>query len=298
MGLLGFLGLGRRRPASGAPSGAPQAPSSPHEPSQAPSAEQQAAQVAQPPPLMARPPALAATVQRLLSSSTVEEAVAAVGQLLEEAKDPSAAALMACNAALVGRLRDAMVGASGGGGGVLGPCPPAAWEQGGQRERLAVLAAYLISSMAGKTPAADASLLGQRLLPALVAAAGAAAARGGAGAAGWGVARGALRAVAKLLEAQPALAAAQLLACGGVEEVGALLAAPDTGGCFPFGGCGVGREHWRRCHLVDACRTTALGQMTTPTHPPTRAQASCAAAWQSCRRQQPRGPLTPSSGRC
>ena len=232
MGLLGRLSLGRRRQASGSPPGAqPQQGGSGA--AQEPAAEQQAdpgPPPPPPPPLTTLPPALAAAVQRLLlSSNTGEEAVAAVEVLLEAAKDPAAAAALGCDAALVGRLRDALAAAGTGGAVEPAEAPPAAWEQGSQRERLALLAAYLVSCLAGKAPAADAALLGQRLLPALVAAAAASAARCTAGAAGWGVARGALRAVAKLLEAQPARAAAQLLACGGVEEVGALLAAPDTG---------------------------------------------------------------------
>jgi len=92
-------------------------------------------------------------------------------------------------------------------------------------------AAYLVSVLAGKSPAIDGALLNLRMVPAL------AAALASTGLDAWGAKRGLLRAIDKLLRAQPALATAQLVACGGVDAVAAVL---PGDGCVR-GNCG-------RCH--------------------------------------------------
>ncbi|KAL4424682.1 hypothetical protein ABPG77_004489 [Micractinium sp. CCAP 211/92] len=109
-------------------------------------------------------------------------------------------------------------------------------------ERLAMYAAYLVSVLAGKSRAIDDRLLDLRFVPALAAAATASA--NGA----WGVKRGSLRALSKLLEAQPTFAAAQLAACGGVQAVAALL---PGDGCTR-GNCGISRRSLAILHAVAA----------------------------------------------
>lgn len=94
-------------------------------------------------------------------------------------------------------------------------------------ERLRMGAAFLISQMAGKTAAIDARLLDLRFVPALAAAA---AAPAGDRRDGWGRRRGALRAISKLLAAQPACVAAQLAPGGGVGLIAGLMDADDAGG--------------------------------------------------------------------
>lgn len=91
-------------------------------------------------------------------------------------------------------------------------------------------AAYLVSVLAGKSRAIDDRLLDLRFVPALASAAA------GSADGAWGMKRGALRALSKLLGAQPALAAAQLAACGGVQAAAALLPGDGCtrGNC---GGC-------------------------------------------------------------
>ena len=161
-----------------------------------------------------------ASLLEALLSGDEEVAAAAAERLCDVAKaDATVQAALGANPRLTGHLRG-LLAAGGGGGSPAG-------------ERLQMYAAYLVSILAGKTAGIDAALLDQRLLPVLVAAAGTAAAAGCGGACGWGVTRGALRAVAKLLEAQPACAAAQLLACGGVRQVAAMLDSADSGalGC-------------------------------------------------------------------
>lgn len=144
--------------------------------------------------------------------------------------------------ALLPRLRDllqqhpaaaaASPGASAESGCSASPVPSRAGALGEQStaERLAMYAAYLVSVIAGKSRAIDDRLLDQRFVPALLSAAV------GSAEGALGVKRGSLRAVAKLLEAQPALAAAQLAACGGVQAVAALLPGDGCtrGNC---GGC-------------------------------------------------------------
>lgn len=158
--------------------------------------------------------------------------------------DGRLAAALGSSPQLIGRLRDLLAssppraGGVGGAGGA-GPsglaAPAAAHSAHPSEGRLLMYSSYLVSLLAGRTAAVDAALLDARLLPALVAAAtGSAAALGGPGSSGHpgadpGLARGALRAVAKLLEAQPACAAAQLLGCGAVPAVAGLLGAQDTG---------------------------------------------------------------------
>ncbi|KAL4420423.1 hypothetical protein ABPG75_010079, partial [Micractinium tetrahymenae] len=107
-------------------------------------------------------------------------------------------------------------------------------------ERLAMYAAYLVSVLAGKSQAIDTRLLELRFVPALAIAAA------GSGDGAWGVKRGTLRALAKLLAAQPAFAAAQLVACGGVEAVAALL---PGDGCTR-GNCGISRRCLAILHAV------------------------------------------------
>lgn len=231
MGLLSKLGLGKsaRRQASGSLAGAEPAPSAPGTASGPHSGSQGSTSSGtaplQPPPL---PPPLAVLVQCALQSEDAETTAAAVEQLLEAAKEAPTAAALGCDTALVSRLRDLLAGGGCSGAAVAGGTLDASAAPD-SRERLAMLAAYLTSSLAGKAAAADAALLDQRLLPALVVAAGVSAASGPSAACGWGITRGALRAISKLLEAEPACAAAQLLACGGVADIGALLAADDTG---------------------------------------------------------------------
>jgi hypothetical protein len=94
-------------------------------------------------------------------------------------------------------------------------------------ERMRMGAAFLVSQLAGKAAAIDRRMFDLRIIPALVAAA---AAPAGGQREGWGRRRGALRAIAKLLAAQPALAAAQLAGSGGVAEVARLLDPEDAGG--------------------------------------------------------------------
>lgn len=173
-----------------------------------------------PPPAAAfatTPAALAGPLLDTLFSDDAQAAAAAAQRLCEVAKgDGALQAALGANPRLTAHLRTLLLGGGAGSGS------PAA-------ERLQMYAAYLASVLAGTSAAVDAALLDQRLLPALVSAAGSAAAAASAGACGWGVARGALRAVAKLMAAQPACAAAQLLACGGVQEVAGMLDAEDTG---------------------------------------------------------------------
>lgn len=107
-------------------------------------------------------------------------------------------------------------------------------------ERLAMYAAYLVSVLGGKSLAIDDRLLDLRFVPALAAAATASA--NGAR----GVKRGTLRALSKLLEAQPAFAAAQLAACGGVPAVAALL---PGDGCTR-GNCGGCDHRPERDHFL------------------------------------------------
>lgn len=188
----------------------------------APGRRQLATATAATPPQPAAPPAaapaaLTGPLLDCLFSDDAEAAAAAAERLCELAKgDTAVQAALGANPRLTSHLR---IQLSGGGAGSGGPAA----------ERLQMYAAYLVSVLAGKSAATDAALLDQRLLPALVTAAGSAAAAAGAGACGWGVARGALRAVAKLMEAQPACAAAQLLACGGAQQVASMLDAEDTG---------------------------------------------------------------------
>lgn len=191
--------------------------------------------------------ALTALLLDSLFSTDAEAAAAAAERLCEVAKgDPAVQAALGTNPRLTSHLRTLL--ASGG----AGSSSPAA-------ERLQMFAAYLVSVLAGKSAAIDAALLDQRLLPALLAAAGSAAGAASGAACGWGVARGALRAVAKLMEAQPACAAAQLLACGGAQQVASLLEAEDTGGrgrarwgqsCWA-GGCAIAcrRRRQQRLHV-------------------------------------------------
>lgn len=182
--------------------------------------------------------ALTAPLLDSLFSTDAEAAAAAAERLCEVAKgDPAVQAALGTNPRLTSHLRTLLASGS------AGSSSPAA-------ERLQMFAAYLVSVLAGKSAAIDAALLDQRLLPALLAAAGSAAAAASGAACGWGVARGALRAVAKLMEAQPACAAAQLLACGGAQQVASLLEAEDTGG---RGMAGWGQSCWAGGCAI-ACR--------------------------------------------
>lgn len=157
-----------------------------------------------------------------------EVAAAALEQLCTAAKgDVALVVALGSSPRLLERLHGALATpAASAGAATPGGSPSLA------HQRLQMYAAYLTSMLAGKVAAIDAALLDHRLLPALVAAAlRSLDAHGGAVVGvGWGVARGALRAAAKLIEAQPACAAAQLLACGGVADMARLLAVPDAGG--------------------------------------------------------------------
>lgn len=162
------------------------------------------------------------TLIEAVFSDDTEVAAAAVERLCAAARDDAVlVAALGSRQGLTLRLRDALAAGSSAGGAAVAPPGGSA-----ARERLQMYSAYLLSMLAGRAAAIDASLLDQRVLPALLAAAAAATAAGS-----WGVARGALRAVAKLLDAQPDCAAAQLLACGGVGGVAGLLGAADSGEC-------------------------------------------------------------------
>ena len=83
-------------------------------------------------------------------------------------------------------------------------------------QQLQMHAAYLLSALAGKAVAIDARMLSEHAIPVLAAAAA-------AGSSGLRVQRGVLRALAKMLAAQPACAGAQLMACSSLPAVAALL---------------------------------------------------------------------------
>ena len=167
------------------------------------------------------------------------------------------------------------------------------------RERVLMFSAYLVSLLAGKTAAIDFQLLDLRFLPALAEAVRSA----GVGAAG--VRRAALRAIAKLLESQPsgACAAAQLVACGGVHAVAALLPhdGVDHGAACKEASSRVAPKAHQRCSqcplaasgrvLLEPAVTSAhLPAILTPPPPPCSSipqqQASPAAPWPSCTLRQ------------
>ena len=101
------------------------------------------------------------------------------------------------------------------------PNAAAADAAAGSTNRPLMYACYLASACAGLSAQLDAALVAQGLVPALLAAL--------SGTRSWGVKRGALRGLAKLLQARPGPAVEELGRCGGVPAVAALLDCDDPG---------------------------------------------------------------------